>query len=61
MKILCQLYSGGYVGDKARDSILEFNLEAEEWTEIGTMKERRESHGVAVVSSRDFVDWCTFK
>ena len=49
------------MGDKARDSIMEFNLEAEEWTEIGAMKEARESHGVAVVSSQDFVDWCTFK
>ena len=49
------------MGDKSRDSILEFNLEAEEWTEIGAMKEARESHGVAVVSSQDFMDWCTFK
>ena len=48
------------MGDKARDSILEFNLEEEEWTEIGAMKEARESHGVAVVSSQDFMDWCTF-
>ena len=61
VNIFCQLTVGGYVGDKARDNILEFNLEAEEWTEIGAMKEARESHGVAVVSSQDFVDWCTFK
>ena len=60
MKIICKLPSGGYEGDKARDSIMEFNLEAEEWTEIGAMKEARESHGVAVVSSQDFMDWCTF-
>ena len=60
MKIIFQLTSGGYEGDKARDSIMEFNLEAEEWTEIGAMKEARESHGVAVVSSQDFMDWCTF-
>ena len=61
MKRFCQLLLGGYVEDNSMDSILEFNLEAEEWTEIGAMKEARSSHAVSVVSSQDFVNWCSFK
>ena len=38
---------------------MEFNLENEEWTEIGAMKEKREAHGVSVVAYQDFANFCT--
>jgi len=45
----CQFYS---------KEILEFNYETESWRRIGTMKERRSSHDMSVVSLDDYEKWC---
>ena len=41
-----------------RNNILEYNHETEEWTEIGAMREARESLSVTIVNFDDYAQWC---
>ena len=40
------------------DTILEFDIEAETWMEVGHMTTARGEHAVSVVNFSDFAAWC---
>ena len=53
-------FSGGY-NDESRflNTILEFDIEAERWTDTGNnMTVARGDHAVSVVDFGDYSDWC---
>ena len=43
------------------DWILEYNPDTREWSRIGSMKEARSGHAVAIVNFDDFKDQCIFR
>lgn len=43
------------------DWILEYNPDTKEWSKIGSMKEARSGHAVAIVNFDDFKDQCVFQ
>ena len=51
------IFSGGFNGASTKE-ILEFNLQTESWTEIGSMKEGKRKQAVSVVSFADYEKWC---
>ena len=52
------LFLGGYDGSNELDTIMEFNPVDEEWTQVGTMQEKRGWHGLTIVAWEDFAPWC---
>ena len=50
--------AGGNIGNEHVDTILEFEKEAETWSEVGHMKQKRGNHALSVVNFSDFEDWC---
>ena len=52
------ILQGGYTGDYL-DTILEFDLESEEWLETDTaMTVLRSTHAVTVVDFSDYSEYC---
>ena len=52
------ILQGGYTGDYL-DTILEFDLESEEWLETDTaMTVPRSTHAVTVVDFSDYSEYC---
>ena len=49
---------GGWDGSRPFNTIFEYNPDADEWSEIGAMKEARATPGVSLVSYREYADWC---
>ena len=49
---------GGAKGESILRNILEFDQEAESWTEVGKMQEGRAEFAVSVVSYNDYAKWC---
>ena len=52
------ILAGGWDGDNVLDTILEYDITGDSYTEIGTMKDTRESHAVSVVQHEDFAQSC---
>ena len=50
--------AGGWDKSNAFNTILEYNITGESYTQIGTMVEARYSHAVSVVKYEDFSEWC---
>ena len=42
------------------DAILEYDVTADAFTQIGTMTQAREGHAVSVVQYQEFSKWCQF-
>ena len=40
------------------DNILEFDIDNEEWQDIGIMKVARNAHEISIVGFDDFANWC---
>ena len=38
--------------------IMEYNLDDEEWQDIGIMKVARNAHEISIVGFDDFANWC---
>ena len=59
---VCFDTTGGFSGSRGGgiyyDSILELNTTSLDWAQVGTMKTRRQSHGVSVVNFADIQDYC---
>ena len=53
-----QAFNSGGSGKAARDSILEYNPEDEEWQSVGTMMRPRSFHAVSIVDLKDYELWC---
>ena len=51
------IFSGGYDGD-SYNTILQYNIAGDEFTEVDTMLEERGYHAISVVSFSDFSMWC---
>ena len=51
------IFSGGYDGNSL-DTILQYNIAGDEFTEVDTMLEERYHHAISVVSFSDFSMWC---
>ena len=49
-------FVGGYDGDNRRDEILE--LVDNEWRQVATMQNARNSHGVTVINVQDYWKFC---
>ena len=49
---------GGGKGESKLRNILEFDQEAEAWTEVGKMQEGRAEFAVSVVPYHDYAKWC---
>ena len=55
---------GGYDGSLAGydesylNTILEYDITGDSYTEIGTMIQARDDHAVSVVKYEDFSEWC---
>ena len=41
------------------DNILEFDIDNEEWKDIGKLKDARHQHAVSIVGFNDYKSWCT--
>ena len=42
----------------AFDTILEYDVTEDSYTQIGTMTQARRSHAISVVQYADFAKWC---
>ena len=51
-------HSGGSDDDNARDDILEYDPETDNWTQISTIREARDSLAVSVVDFTDYAESC---
>jgi len=51
------LIFGGYDGN-SYNTILQYNIAGDEFTEVDTMLEERSGHAISVVSYSDFSEWC---
>ena len=53
------IFSGGYAGyGNYLNTILQYNIAGDEFTEVDTMLEERGFHAISVVSYSDFSMWC---
>ena len=53
-------YTGGVsVGSPYYDDILEYDVEEEAWSKVGSMSMKRASHAVSVINYLDIKDYCT--
>ena len=41
-----------------RNNIMEYNIDDEEWQDIGLMKVARHAHSMSIVGFDDFEAWC---
>ena len=52
------IFSGGYDGRNSYNTILQYNSDDDEFTEVGTMLERRRFHAISVVPYSDYSQYC---
>ena len=54
------MYTGGVgVGSPYYDDILEYDVEEEAWSKVGSMSMKRASHAASVINYLDIKDYCT--
>ena len=56
--IIIVILAGGFDGSNSHNTILEYDITGDSYTQIGTMIEARDQHAVTVVRYEDFSDWC---
>ena len=54
------ILAGGYIGshDVNSDTILEYDIIGNSYTQIGTMAQGRGLHAISVVNYEDYSKWC---
>ena len=52
---------GGYTDKNTLSSILSFDVNSLDWTQVGSMLMKRGGHGVSVVNSEDVLQYCVDK
>ncbi len=52
------LVGGRDEGDLNLNTILEYDITSNSYTQIGTMTQKRSFHAISVVKYEDFSEWC---
>lgn len=51
------VFSGGWDGNSTVNTILEYDITDDSYTEIGAMTQARYNHAISVVKYEDFSNW----
>ena len=49
---------GNYDTDSHFDTIMEYDITGDSYTQIGTMIQARDRHAISVVKYEDYSEWC---
>ena len=52
------ILSGGFTGSTAINTILEYDITGDSYTQIGTMTQARSDHAISVVKFENFAEHC---